>query len=144
MKDSGYGAMHAVRAGATYDGTSESIAAARYFATRFVAQLHDHHGVATEREAIGSLQLVVSELVTNACKFAPGPTSLDLEFAGGKLEITVSDTSTTMPVVMAADPGRVGQHGLEIVRAVCDGFEVHREPAGKRIRVLLPLRTAIT
>ncbi|MER7665415.1 ATP-binding protein [Streptomyces sp. NPDC096193] len=144
MKDRGYGAMHAVRGGATYDGTSESIAAARYFATRFVAQLHDRHGVATQREAVGSLQLVVSELITNACKFAPGSTSLDLEFAGGKLAITVSDTSTTMPVVMAADPGRVGQHGLEIVRALCDGFEVQREPAGKRIRVLLPLRTAIT
>jgi hypothetical protein len=35
-------------------------------------------------------------------------------------------------VAQAADPGRVGQHGLEIVMAVCQDFEVHREPVGKR------------
>jgi hypothetical protein len=27
----------------------------------------------------------------------------------------------------------VGQHGLEIVMAVCRSFEMHREPVGKRI-----------
>jgi hypothetical protein len=33
----------------------------------------------------------------------------------------------------------VGQHGLEIVMAVADGFEAHREPVGKRITARLTL-----
>jgi hypothetical protein len=37
-----------------------------------------------------------------------------------------------LPVARAADPGRVGAHGLEIVVAVSQSFEVHREPVGKR------------
>lgn len=42
------------------------------------------------------------------------------------------DSAPVLPVARAADPGRVGQHGLEIGMAVCQGFEVHREPVGKR------------
>ncbi len=38
-----------------------------------------------------------------------------------------------LPVVHAPDPGRVSQHGLELVMAVCSHFEVHREPVGKRV-----------
>ncbi|WP_328863056.1 hypothetical protein [Streptomyces sp. NBC_00306] len=41
-----------------------------------------------------------------------------------------------------AEPGRVGQHGLEIVMALCDGFEVQRRPFGKRIRARLPIAAA--
>jgi hypothetical protein len=43
-------------------------------------------------------------------------------------------------VARAADPGRVGQHGLEIVMAISQGFEAQREPVGKRItaRIALP------
>ncbi|WP_434096751.1 DUF4982 domain-containing protein [Streptomyces mirabilis] len=37
------------------------------------------------------------------------------------------------------DPGRVGQHGLEIVLAVCQIFCVHREPVGKRITAAIEL-----
>lgn len=42
-----------------------------------------------------------------------------------------------------ADVGRVGQHGLEIVMAVARGFEVQREPVGKRITVRLALADAV-
>ncbi|GAA4547502.1 hypothetical protein GCM10023097_29430 [Streptomyces collinus] len=39
----------------------------------------------------------------------------------------------------AADAGRVGQHGLEIVMAVCRSIEIRREPVGKRIRAAIVL-----
>ncbi len=81
----------------------------------------------------GVAQLVVSELVTNARKYAPGPCGVNIEWAGAVLEITVWDTDPALPVVRAADPGRVGGHGLEIVTALCEGFEVRREPFGKRV-----------
>ncbi|MDQ1034808.1 hypothetical protein QFZ75_001224 [Streptomyces sp. V3I8] len=38
-----------------------------------------------------------------------------------------------MPVARATDPGRIGQHGLEIVKAVSEHFAVVRESAGNRV-----------
>ncbi|WP_327686551.1 ATP-binding protein [Streptomyces sp. NBC_00467] len=128
-----------VRVSRAFDGASGSIAAARHFATEFVIQLQDAHGVAVARDVVGSVQLVVSELITNACKYAPGPTLLDMKLTGQALEISVTDSSPVQATVRPARPGRVGQHGLEIVMALCDGFEVQRRPFGKRIRVRLPL-----
>jgi hypothetical protein len=65
---------------------------------------------------------------------------MELRIAGHPVEIIVWDSDPVLPVVRAADAGRVGQHGLEIVMAVAQSYEVHREPVGKRItaRVALP------
>lgn len=76
---------------------------------------------------------MVSELVTNVFKYAPGPCLLDLEIHDGAVEISVWDTDPALPAARAADPGRVGQHGLEIVIALCLSFEIRREPVGKRV-----------
>jgi anti-sigma regulatory factor (Ser/Thr protein kinase) len=84
-------------------------------------------------------QLVVSELVTNARKYAPGPVLMDLRIAGDPVEVVVWDCDPVLPVARAADAGRVGQHGLEIVMAVAQGFEAHREPVGKRITARIAL-----
>jgi anti-sigma regulatory factor (Ser/Thr protein kinase) len=96
-------------------------------------------GIPVSDRAMGMVQLVVSELVTNAHKYAPGPCLLDLEIIDGAVEISVWDTDPTLPVARAADPGRVGQHGLEIVIGVCRSFEMRREPVGKRIRAAVVL-----
>ncbi|MFE6129664.1 ATP-binding protein [Streptomyces sp. NPDC056437] len=122
-----------------YDGAPEIIAAARLFTKEFLTRVQAEFGLPVSAHAIGTAQLVVSELVTNACKYAPGPCLMDLEVTGDLLEITVWDTSTVLPVARAAEPGRVGQHGLEIVLALCEGFDVRRDPVGKRIKV----RTAL-
>jgi anti-sigma regulatory factor (Ser/Thr protein kinase) len=84
-------------------------------------------------------QLVVSELVTNALKYAPGPVILELRIIGGSVEITVWDTDPALPAARTTDAGRVGQHGLEIVMAVVQDFEARREPVGKRITGRLAL-----
>ncbi|MEU2157615.1 ATP-binding protein [Streptomyces sp. NPDC019396] len=119
-------------AGAVYDGGPGSIAEARGFATRFLV---DRHGFDPASQAAGAVQLIVSELVTNACKYAQGPCALDLERTPSGIDVTVWDSSSALPLARAAEPGRVGQHGLEIVLALCDGFTVAREPVGKRITV---------
>lgn len=126
-------------AGAAYDGGTESIAAARAFAAGFLAQAQAEHNVSVPARAVADTQLVVSELVTNAFKYAPGPCALHLEIDGPVLEITAWDTETTLPIAMAAEPGRIGQHGLEIILALCEGFDVRREPVGKRIKVRMAL-----
>ena len=42
-------------------------------------------------------------------------------------------------IYSASQRDRSGQHGLEVVMALCDGFDVQRRPVGKRVRVRLPL-----
>ncbi|MGW2460773.1 ATP-binding protein [Streptomyces sp. NPDC001761] len=128
-----------VTASAAYEGSPAHIAAARELARAFLARVQDDHGLPVSERVMGVVQLVVSELVTNACKHAPGPCLVELELSGGGVGIAVWDTAPVLPVAKAADPGRVGQHGLEIVMAVCQGFEVRREPVGKRITASVTL-----
>ncbi|MFC8194637.1 ATP-binding protein [Streptomyces sp. NPDC060006] len=121
------------------EGDSFCIAEARHLAADFLARAQSVHGLPVTARAVDLTQLVVSELVTNALKYAPGPVLLDLRIVGGTLEVVVWDSDPVLPVARAADPGRVGQHGLEIVMAICEGFEVQREPVGKHITARLAL-----
>ncbi|MEU6807472.1 ATP-binding protein [Streptomyces sp. NPDC046831] len=129
----------AIRTSATLDGDGTCIAQARHLAAEFLVSVQSVHGIPVSQRALDLTQLVVSELVTNARKYAPGPVQLDLRVTGGLVEVEVWDTDPMLPVARAADAGRVGQHGLEIVMAVCQGFEAQREPVGKRITARLAL-----
>ncbi|MGW0336635.1 ATP-binding protein [Streptomyces sp. NPDC003011] len=122
------------------DGDGSCIAQARHHAVDFLARVQAEHGLPVSARAMDLTRLVVSELVTNARKYAPGPVLMELRVTGAVVEVVVWDSDPVLPVARAADPGRVGQHGLEIVMAVAQGFEVQREPAGKRItaRIALP------
>ncbi|MET7480368.1 ATP-binding protein [Streptomyces sp. NPDC005648] len=121
------------------DGAVGCIADARTRASEFLARIQSEHGLPVTARTMDLTQLVVSELVTNALKYAPGPVLLQLRVTGGSVEISVWDSDPTLPMARAADAGRVGQHGLEIVMAVVQGFEARREPVGKRITARLAL-----
>ncbi|MFD9244864.1 ATP-binding protein [Streptomyces sp. NPDC059556] len=118
---------------------SEDIAVARDLACVFLADAQAVHGLPVSERARGAVELVVSELVTNARKYAPGPCLLTLEITGGAVEVTVWDSSPTLPVLMGPDPTRIGRHGLEIVMALGQSLSLHREPVGKRITTVIPL-----
>ncbi|MEU9247259.1 ATP-binding protein [Streptomyces sp. NPDC048385] len=126
-------AERSISVSAAFEG-SEEIAAARDMARDFLESVQAVHGLPVSKRAMGMVQLVVSELVTNARKYAPGPCLLTLEIQQGTVEVTVWDSSTALPAILTPDPARVGQHGLEIVMAVCRSFKVCREPVGKRIK----------
>ncbi|MER6164600.1 ATP-binding protein [Streptomyces violaceorubidus] len=128
-----------VKVSAEYMGRPGDIARGRELARRFLARARTARGVAVSDRAVEVVQLVVSELLTNACKYAPGPSLVDLELAEDRVEVTVWDSAPVLPVPESADPGRIGRHGLEIVMAVCQSFEVHREPVGKRMRAAVGL-----
>ncbi|MFJ8596932.1 ATP-binding protein [Streptomyces sp. NPDC093598] len=121
------------------EGDGTVIAQARHLATQFLTRVQAEQGLPVSQRAVDLTQLVVSELVTNARKYAPGPVLMDLRIAGDMVEVVVWDSEPVLPVARAADAGRVGQHGLEIVMAVAQGFEVQREPVGKRITVRIAL-----
>ncbi len=117
----------------------ERIAKARDAARRFMIEVQAVHGIPVSERAMGLAELVVSELVTNAHKYAPGPCLLDLEVSDGAVEISVWDSDPALPVPREADPHRIGKHGLEIVMAVCRSFEIRREPVGKRVKAAIVL-----
>ncbi|MCY0932267.1 ATP-binding protein [Streptomyces sp. H27-H1] len=118
---------------------SEPIAGARRAARSFMTDVQAVHGLPVSERAMSMVELVVSELVTNTYKYAPGPCLLELEVSVAVVEISVWDTGARLPAVSAADPSRIGQHGLEIAMAVGRSFEVRREPVGKRVKVTIGL-----
>jgi anti-sigma regulatory factor (Ser/Thr protein kinase) len=128
-----------IQATVALDGDSSCIAEARHRAVDFLARVQAEHGLPVSARAMDLTQLVVSELVTNALKYAAGPVLMELRISGVVVEVVVWDSDPALPVARAADAGRVGQHGLEIVMAVAQGFEVQREPVGKRITVRIAL-----
>ncbi|MFJ8976719.1 ATP-binding protein [Streptomyces sp. NPDC102282] len=117
----------------------EGIAEARGLARSFLSDVQAVHGLPVSSRVLGTVQLVVSELVTNAQKYAPGPCLLVLTIESGTVQVSVWDSGTTLPSLLAPDPTRIGQHGLEIVMAVSRSFAVHREPVGKRITAAVVL-----
>ncbi|MFB7512004.1 ATP-binding protein [Streptomyces sp. NPDC056144] len=128
-------------AGVVYADASRggAIASARAFTAEFLAGAPAvlHGPVGTERVELA--QLVVSELVTNAIRHTAGPCRLLLELSHEALEISVFDQGTAAPVPRGHDPGRIGQHGVEIVVAVCESLTVEPVPEGKRVRARLSL-----
>ncbi|MEV6759903.1 ATP-binding protein [Streptomyces sp. NPDC051105] len=121
------------------DGADGCIADARTRTAEFLSHAESEQGLPVPARTRELAQLVVSELVTNALKYAPGPVLLRLGVAGGAVEIEVWDTDPTLPLARTTDAGRVGQHGLEIVLAVVQGFEARRESVGKRVTARLAL-----
>lgn len=131
-----------VQAAAAFAGDGSCIAEARRLATAFLNRVRNRHGVAVSARAMDVTQLVVSELITNARKYAPGPVLMDLRLAGDLIEVAVRDSGRRLPVVRPADPTRLGQHGLEIVTALVQSYEVTREAMGKRVTVRIALHDA--
>jgi anti-sigma regulatory factor (Ser/Thr protein kinase) len=82
-------------------------------------------------------ELVVSELVTNAIRHAPGPCGMILQLSGDGLAITVWDTSTEQPVVRKRDGQRFGGHGMHVVHAVSSEVSVASLGHGKQITACL-------
>ncbi|MEW2074273.1 MULTISPECIES: ATP-binding protein [unclassified Streptomyces] len=128
-----------LRASYALDEDGTWIAQARHLAAAFLTRARAEGGLPVSTRAVEITQLVVSELVTNARKYAPGPVGLDLRVADDTVEVIVRDGNPAPPVARDADPGRVGQHGLEIVMAVAQALHVRQEPAGKSITARISL-----
>jgi anti-sigma regulatory factor (Ser/Thr protein kinase) len=128
-----------MRVGYALDGNDGCIADARHHAAAFLDRASDDQHLPVSARARDLTQLVVSELVTNTRKYAPGPVLLELGITARTVDITVWDSDPKVPAARAGDPHRVGQHGLEIVKAVAEDFDVRRAPAGKRITARITL-----
>ncbi|KAA0941237.1 ATP-binding protein [Streptomyces apricus] len=131
-----------MRAGYALGGDHGCIAEARHHAVDFLTRARTDRQLPVSQRAMDLTQLVVSELVTNARKYAPGPVLMELRVTADTVDVTVWDSDPTVPTARTADPGRIGQHGLEIVAAVTEELSIEPESVGKRItaRIALPDR----
>ncbi|MFF3565394.1 ATP-binding protein [Streptomyces sp. NPDC002574] len=125
-----------------YGNDPSAIWAARQTAASFIARISQGTLREISADVADTVQLVVSELVTNAVKHAPGRFGMELVLAGQVLEISVWDTSPLVPTAVKPDPARVGRNGMEIVTALCGGFEVTHTTTGKRITARVALSAA--
>ncbi|MFB7942781.1 ATP-binding protein [Streptomyces sp. NPDC004779] len=127
---------------AVYDDDAHggAIASARAFTADFLVAAPSTRGGPVADERVELAQLVVSELVTNAVRHAGGLCRLVLELRRDTLDISVFDREPAVPVPRGHDPCRIGQHGVEIVLAVCESLAVEPVPDGKRVRARLSLR----
>lgn len=117
----------------------EPVAEARLLARSFLTDVRNVHGLRVTDRALDLVELVVSELVTNTRKYAPGPSRLTLQVRDGCVDVTVWDTNPDLPRILPPDPTRVGRHGLEIISASALTLQIRREPVGKQITAVILL-----
>ncbi|EFH29088.1 MULTISPECIES: ATP-binding protein [Streptomyces] len=94
---------------------------------------------AVQASRVTDAELVVSELISNVLRHAPGPCALTLRLTGTELSISLYDTSPDAPVVQPPDRRRVGGHGLYLVHSVSDRVDVTSRGTGKQITAHLRL-----
>ncbi|MFC8966109.1 ATP-binding protein [Streptomyces sp. NPDC057094] len=133
------GAAPELEASLALDGDPSCIAQARHLAAVVLIKAKERCGIPVVTATVEIVQLIVSELVTNALKHAPGPASLHLRTSGPLLRIELRDSTPHMPATRAPDPERIGQHGLEIVAALAETLTVEPTADGKRIVATLAL-----
>ncbi|GAA2573638.1 ATP-binding protein [Streptomyces lienomycini] len=121
-----------------FRGGTAMIPASRDVVHGFVARLAER-GVEPADTFADAARLVVSELVTNALRHAPGPCRLVLTLADGHVEIAVRDTGDGFPTFLPRDPLRIGRHGLEIVTRLCGEVVTRPHASGKTVSARLPL-----
>ncbi|MBQ0850376.1 ATP-binding protein [Streptomyces sp. BH-SS-21] len=130
---------HAQRGPGRLRGDTSCIAETRHLAADFLARARARLNVPVTARAINLIQLVVSELVTNACAHAPGPAVLELRVTDTAVEVSAQDSVPVPPTAHAVDPRWVGRHGVEIVQALAEHFHVHLRPSGKRVTARIAL-----
>ncbi|MEU9271822.1 ATP-binding protein [Streptomyces sp. NPDC048251] len=130
-----------LRYSAAWDTEDVSIAEARAAVRTLLADA----GHPPDDRPSQDAQLVVSELVANALRHAPGPGDLALEVTpdAALLRITVRDSSPRTLELRAHDARRVGGHGLYLVTRLCDQLHTIALETGKEIVAQLRLRPPV-
>jgi anti-sigma regulatory factor (Ser/Thr protein kinase) len=110
-----------------------TLALAREHTRRFLQGM-----TGTSTGAVQDALVLVSELVSNAMRHAPGPCTLELADRSGLLVIAVSDTGTTPPQPRAADLETGGGFGWHLLQRLALRVDVLLDPPrGKTVSVTL-------
>ncbi len=93
-------------------------------------------------ELVFTTELILSELVTNAIRYATGPVQVRLLRLERSLICEVSDTSSTLPHLRRAATTDEGGRGLFLVAQLSESWGTRRTRTGKVIWVEQPLPSA--
>jgi anti-sigma regulatory factor (Ser/Thr protein kinase) len=121
---------------AVFGNRPEVVAQARDFARAFLGGLSP----ALEEQAAASVELTVSELVTNSVRHAHG-TSCSLRLAADRETVTVAVTDADPRPPRERTPdlaGGTGGFGWPMVRGLARAVTVSTGPQGKTVRAHLP------
>jgi serine/threonine-protein kinase RsbW len=94
--------------------------------------------VAACREVAGgqvcdTVELLVSEVATNALVHGAGDVRVDVHTQGGAVRIEVSDDSTALPVPRDAGPEGENGRGMALVEALSSDWGTEARPDGKTV-----------
>ncbi|MFE2037854.1 ATP-binding protein [Streptomyces scopuliridis] len=113
-------------------GVPESVGAARAYACEFVA----YHLPDIGTESADNVQLIVSELVTNAVRYGTEPGDsllLTLTAMAASVRVEVRDPVRRRPCLRGASNERDRGRGLFIVEALAERWGVTDQPFGKAV-----------
>lgn len=87
------------------------------------------------------VELLTSEVVTNAVKYGHVADSIDVDVrcAHDELVISVSDDNPTPPLVLEPDAGRAGGQGMRVVAGLARSWGWLPTRHGKRVWFTVPL-----
>lgn len=121
---------------AVFEKRPEAVAQARDFARAFLAGLRP----TMDEQAAGSVELTVSELVTNSVRHASGDAcSLRLVARRDAITVAVTDADPRPPRERTPDlAGGTGGFGWPMVKTLAVTVDVSTGPQGKTIRADLP------
>lgn len=91
---------------------------------------------------VDDLALIVSEMVTNAVRYAEAPVALEIEATDTTVLVAVGDGSPTLPVPRPFDEQAEGGRGLLMVELLSREHGVRPEVLGKTVWASLPLPPA--
>lgn len=123
---------------ASFAGDRRSVTGARIAADEFLYALA-RAVPPSAPERWDDILLVVTELASNAVRYAPGPFELTLRRTFDGVHVTVRDSNPAPPAPRPFRPweggGGVGWH---LVHALCDQVSVVPVDGGKDVHVFLP------
>ncbi|MEV6120669.1 ATP-binding protein [Streptomyces sp. NPDC052077] len=104
-----------------------------------VAAAAEAWGVPLDEDLRFRIEVVTSELLTNALRHAPGPTEVEVSLERDLLLVSVHDGSPVMPTACATDGEREGGRGLALVEGLCLLHGADRTADGKRCWAVVPV-----
>ncbi|MFD7854220.1 ATP-binding protein [Streptomyces microflavus] len=121
---------------AIYLAVPESVGPAR----RYVGEAVAYQEPSVSEDVLGTLQLLASELVTNAVRYGtePGDSFKVTVAAGpGRCRVEVHDTRRRTPRLRPVSDQRVRGRGLHLVEALASRWGVVERPLGKIVWVVV-------
>ena len=111
---------------------------------RWVTERAREHGVA--EATLPVLELLTSELVTNAVRHGPGSGSITVCFRAESalVAVEVRDASTARPVERTPKPDEAGGRGIQLVRRLAHDWGVRVDGDGKWVWFRMSRRAVVT